>query len=201
MFHIIGVSHHTHTIQKGGAESDSQKDFRTCLQNAIGQYRPVLVGEELNKYALQERTKASGTPQESLTKVVCDAAGVSHRFCDPDDKARTKMGYEEGYGLAQDMIMRGSFSNEEAFLRGRAIEVAKHWPRREKFWLEQLHDVATRDVIFVCGDAHIESFQKLLKQSGIDSDIVKRHIGVTPYDDQVRADTMAYLKEHPELLA
>jgi hypothetical protein len=186
-------------MQKGGTETDAQSEFRACLDSAIWTFFPTVVAEELSEYALREMSGARGMPQESLTKKVADAAGFAHRFCDPDDKERKKMGYVEGSALTIDMIMRGTFPDEEAKLRGSAIEVAKYWPRREQFWLDRLSDVVTKDVVFVCGDAHVERFQELLQKNGINSDVVGRHFGVTPYDDQKWADTKAYLAKHPEL--
>ena len=184
MFHIIGVSHRAHTIQKAAIETTEQTEYRTCLESAIAKYHPALIGEELSEYALKYLGKIRGMPQMSLTKAIADAAGVEHRFCDPDDEARAKMGYVEGWSLAQRMIMQGSFSDQEAIIRGSAIEVAKHWPDREKFWLDQMMDVITKEVIFVCGDAHVERFQKLLSNNGVNSDAIGRHFGVTQHDDQ-----------------
>jgi len=199
VFHIIGVSHRAHTLQKGGTEAAEQKEFRACLESAIAKYRPAIVAEELSEYALKYLSKVRGMPQESLTKAIADAAGVGYRFCDPDDKARAKMGYMEGWSLAQQMIMKGSLPDQEAIIRGCAIETAKHWPNREKFWLDQLADVMTKEVIFVCGDAHVERFQELLKKNGIASDVPGRHFGVTEHDDQRWAEVKAYVVAHPEL--
>ena len=199
MFHIIGVSHRAHTIQKGGTETTEHKEFRACLESAIAEYHPAMVGEELSEYALKHLSELRGMPQESLTKAIAGLAGVSHRFCDPDDKARAKMGYVEGWSLAQEMIMKGSFPDQEAIIRGSAIETAKHWPNRERFWLDLLSDVMTKEVIFVCGDAHVERFQELLKKNEIDSDVPGRHFGVTERDDQRWAEVKAYLTKHPEL--
>jgi len=199
MFHIIGVSHRAHTIQKGGTETTEHKEFRACLESAIAKYHPAIVGEELSEYALEYLSELRGMPQESLTKAIAGAAGVSYRFCDPDDKARAKMGYVEGWSLAQEMIMKGSFPDHEAIIRGSAIETAKHWPNRERFWLDQLADVTTKEVIFVCGDAHVERLQELLKKDGIASDVPGRHFGVTEHDDQRWAEVKAYFAKHPEL--
>ena len=39
-------------------------------------------------------------------------------------------------------------SNAEVNNRGFAVEVAKYWPLREQFWLDQLSDARDDDIIF-----------------------------------------------------
>ena len=90
-------------------------------------------------------------------------------------------------------------STAEVNLRGFAIEVARYWPRRGKCWLEQLADVCDKDVVFVCGDAHVESFSELLTRNAINSKVLARHIGVTKDDDEFSKRVLVYLEAHPEL--
>jgi hypothetical protein len=201
MFYIIGISHRAHLKDRFAPETETQREYRACIERALAEIKPALVAEELSEYALAKRSKEKGAEQESLTKLIADAAQIEHRFCDPDDAAREKMGYEEGSYLAFRLAMEdGSLSNAEINRRGYAIEAGKYWPRREKYWLEQLGDVKDKNVIFVCGDAHVEGFQKLLKKNGIESSVVRRHIGVDQRDDEQWAGVLAYLGEHPELV-
>ena len=65
--------------------------------------------------------------------------------------------------------------------------------------MDQLGDVLDRDIIFVCGDVHIETFRELLKKKKIDSRVLSRHIGVTQRDDEFWNQVLAYLKAHPAL--
>jgi hypothetical protein len=48
-------------------------------------------------------------------------------------------------------------SNDEINLRAFATEVYKHWPAREKFWLNRLEDVTDKVIIFVEMDMSIAS--------------------------------------------
>jgi hypothetical protein len=201
MFHLIGVAHRVQSKQNNAADSDSHKEFRSCVSRAIEQFKPVLVAEEFSDHALRKLSEDTGMQQESVTRAVAESFKVEHRFCDPDRAARAKMGYIEGTELALEIAMNNDegLSNDEVNDRGFAIEVAKYWPLREQFWLGELDDVIDKDVIFICGDVHIESFQELLKRNGIDSGVLVRHIGVTQSEDEFWNRVTAYLEAHPEL--
>lgn len=80
-----------------------------------------------------------------------------------------------------------------------ATEVYWHWPAREQFWLDKLGDVSEKAaVVFICGDGHVDSFQSLLKQYGIESSVIKRGIGLTDYDVEFSKKLQLYIKAHPE---
>ena len=200
MFHIIGVAHRVQAKPKGAADSQDQKEFRTCLSLAIEQMKPAVVGEEFSDYALRRLREERGMDHESLTKEIADSFKVEHRFCDPDAETRMKMGYIEGSQLALQLATGDNpLSNAEINDRGFAIEVAKYWPLREQFWFVQLRDVQDKEVIFVCGDVHVESFRELLKKNNVPSTVLSRRFGITQADDNFWNRTLGYLKTHPEL--
>jgi hypothetical protein len=201
MFYIIGVAHRVQCKQKDAADSEDQKKFRHCLADITVRSKPVVVAEECSQHTLKQLEKDNGAEYESVTKAVADSLDVKHRYCDPEPEARAKIGYREGTEIALHIAMHNTenLSNAEVNDRGFAIEVAKYWPVREKFWLDQLDDVKHRDLVFVCGDAHIDSFRELLKRNHIDSTVVAQHVGVTPSDDDWWNRTRKYLEVHPEL--
>jgi hypothetical protein len=201
MFYIIGVAHRAQAKQKRNEDTEEQKHFRKCLAEAIERFKPALIAEEFSEWTLQQLLKDKKAEHESLTKAIADSVKVGHRFCDPDDKARAKMQYVEGTTLGLQIFMRNdeNLSNDECSDRGFAIEIARYWPLRERYWLDQLGDVKDKDVVFVCGDAHVESFRELLNRDGINSTIVARHIGVTSSDDAFWDRVKRYLASHPEL--
>jgi hypothetical protein len=97
------------------------------------------------------------------------------------------------------MADQDSLTNEQIETIAFATEVAKYWPLREKFWLDQLGDVLDKSVIFICGDAHLESFQQLVAGTAIESQIIARRIGVNQSDDAFWGRVLAYVSAHPEL--
>jgi hypothetical protein len=199
MFYIIGVDHRVQSKPKGVPDSDDQRTYVACLTQAIEQYKPVLVAEEFSDYALRKVSKDTRQEHESLTKATADK--IPHRFCDPDPDTRRQLGCFEGPELSQQMFVEGfeDLSSTELRDRGYALEAAKSWPVREQFWLDQLMDVRDKDVVFVCGDRHVESFCQLLSRNGIRSMTVARGIGVSENEASFWDGVMAYLKSHPDL--
>lgn len=69
------------------------------------------------------------------------------------------MGYVEGSTMVLELMLNSDeqMSNDEINLRAFATEVYKHWPAREKFWLNRLEDVTDKVIIFVEMDMSIAS--------------------------------------------
>jgi hypothetical protein len=59
-----------------------------------------------------------------------------------------------------------------------ALEVVKDFPLRETYWLEMLHDVVREEIIFVCGDYHVDTFGARLESNGIKTVVTERQIGM-----------------------
>lgn len=201
MFYIIGVAHRVQCRQKDTADSGDQTKFRECLVETIDRVKPVIVAEEYSQYALRQLGSDNGAEYEAVAKNVAESLRVAHRFCDPEPEVREKMGYLEGTEIARQIFMHDTknLSNDEINDLAFAIEVARFWPLREDFWLSQLEDVKNQDLVFVCGEAHIDSFMELLSGSRIDSSVVARGIGVTKRDDEWWNRIVSYLAMHPEL--
>lgn len=201
MFYLIGAAHRVQSKPKNSDDSEDQEAFRACLRDAIGRTRPFLVAEEFSTHALTKARKYDEAEHESITRAVADSLAVAHRFCDPGPEDRKRIGYVEGGELFMPMVMadQDGLSNEQIETIAFATEVAKYWPLREKFWLDQLGDVLDKRVIFICGDAHLESFQQLVAGKAVESQIIARHIGVNQSDDAFWGHVLAYGSAHPEL--
>jgi hypothetical protein len=70
--------------------------------------------------------------------------------------------------------------DSERDLLSRGLEIVFDIPLREQYWVDQLKSFLDKDIVFVCGDSHIESFAQLLGSQKILSRVVKRKIGMTP---------------------
>jgi hypothetical protein len=77
--------------------------------------------------------------RESVLELVAKAKGREHRFCDPTPIEKKKYGIEES-------------DND----------------KRRQFWLSRIQDCKSRNVLFVCGDEHIEAFTAMLNADGFD---------------------------------
>lgn len=195
MLHIIGLAHRAQARRPEGQLTEAQEAFAGSLRRTIEQVRPVFIAEEDSEEALAERHGVS------IAKEIADEKGIEHRFCDPTREQRSAIGYKDGQALELEIFMHDDtgLSNEEIRNRARAIEIGRYFPVREWFWLERLNGCRDHDAVFICGDAHIDSFGRLLESKGIQHRVVERGIGLSEEDEWLGA-ALQYLKEHPELM-
>jgi exoribonuclease II len=57
--------------------------------------------------------------------------------------------------------------------------------QREDFWLTRLSGSKEKDILFICGDDHIESFSNRLTMAGYPNKILSRHWGFELQDPKV----------------
>lgn len=201
MFYLVGVDHSVQTQVTGFTDTPAQEEFRACLECAIQEYKPELIGEEFSDDALRVVRKFSKQPVELLTKKIAEAAGVRHRLCDTDLATKARLGYQgqDGWGLLLEALP-DSIEHSELQCLKFALEIYKDFPLREQHWLNRLKDSFCKEVIFVCGDGHIETFGRRLTEQGVSTTIVKREIGVPTGLSTLMRGAMEYLKNRKELI-
>jgi hypothetical protein len=84
---------------------------------------------------------------------IANKYNIEHRFCDPDRMERQRIGW---------------LSKEDDHLR-------------EKFWLNKISDKIYTNIIFICGTDHLKSFNKLLIDSGYESEILPKRFDIISY--------------------
>ena len=99
----------------------------------------------------QEANKNNNVPF-STVQTVATKLDLKHIFCDPTNQERKKHGIEK--------------SNTDG---------------REEFWIERLKEVLQDNILFVCGEDHLESFKSKLNSCGILVEIVSRGWGMGLY--------------------
>jgi hypothetical protein len=112
------------------------------------------------------------------------------------------MGYRDRQSIGQEIFFSDEgweLSSAEIEAKAGAIEIARYFPLRERFWFERLADRAGSEVVFVCGDAHVEGFVDVLKAERIASRVFDRGIGLNDEDRYVFGNAMKYLEQHPEI--
>jgi len=92
-----------------------------------------------------------------------------------------------------------TLSDSEARVKAYAMERARYFPVREEFWLDLLNGDLDREVIFVCGHGHIDSFTRLLGDKHKPHKVTQGDVALPPNDRQHVVDTARYLSDHPEL--
>jgi hypothetical protein len=84
-----------------------------------------------------EEAKMKWRVSESILEKLGKTEGIEHRFCDPTSIEKNENGIEND-------------DND----------------KREQFWLSRIKDCKDRNVLFVCGSKHVESFRKKLITAG-----------------------------------
>lgn len=191
MLHIIGVAHRAQSRKPDAEKTAAQKAFEGCLQRTITEVHPAFVAEEDNEEFLRDRGEVSISKD-----VVGDR--IEHRFCEPDKKQRSAIGSKNFSEIALELAMTERLPNDELGIKARAIEIARYFPIRERFWLDRLSGCDEADGILCCGDVHVESFLSLLAEKRIAYSVVQRGIGRNE-KDQPYYEALKYLREHPEL--
>lgn len=196
--HLIGVNHTTaQSSPDGTPQTEDQKCYVAALTKTIIDVDAEYVAEEYSKEAEQQNNRLSLTPK------IAGENGAIHRFCDPTQAERRHIRYL-GHQELQVMIWMNdsnwNISNEEAEAKAWALSIGKYFERRECFWLQKIADIKDKRVIFVCGDAHVDTFGRLLTADGWQVNIAARGIGITDDDRRRVAAGVQYLKDHPEIL-
>jgi hypothetical protein len=86
-----------------------------------------------------DEAKRKWKVSESTLEQLAKAKGIEHRFCDPTPVQREENGIQQ--------------SDSD---------------KRKQFWLSRIQDCKSRNVMFVCGDDHVEAFGKKLIAAGFD---------------------------------
>ncbi len=167
MIFIIGVKHEIQYLFD--CNSASTEKFKEYLKTEAVNRDVTLIAEELNNEAIL-RVKAIG----SVAKDVALSIDVNHIFCDPDSKTR------ENLGISNRQIRRKNNLPETGALRGEQIDIfdkakAECHAIREKYWFSLFKDQASSNMIFICGDDHVDNFKKLVANSGYPTKVLSRN--------------------------
>jgi hypothetical protein len=177
VIYLIGAEHKIQSISVGGHETADQTKFRLCLEQSIEKYKPDVVAEEYSDDALARASLRA--PQEFFTRLIARAKGVEHLLCDTSLRTKCSMGGQgtEGWRMQIPRLEKRDRPTDDEFLP-EALEVTRDFPLRENYGLERLRGVLQKEVIFVCGDYHVDIFGSRLLNSGIQSLVVARQIGM-----------------------
>ncbi|MEK7749557.1 MAG: hypothetical protein AAB277_01105 [Planctomycetota bacterium] len=92
---------------------------------------------------------AKSSTTSSTAQKVSRELKIQHRFCDPN--------LQERHSLC---IGKDNFH------------------RRELYWLDCIRDKRNEDIIFICGNDHLESFTSLLRRKGFQSRVHSKDWGL-----------------------
>ena len=145
MIYLIGVSNHNIQHNENGcADLDLRNNFSAFLKNKIREYNINLLAEEFNKNCFRNPNKSISTAQKVAKNLENEGLKIEHRFCEMDRNE------QERRGILRESQCLSKIDKEKSFLA------------RETFWFEKISDYFDKNILFLCGPEHIESFLLLL---------------------------------------
>jgi hypothetical protein len=190
IFYLIGVEHSVQEFRNGKI-TEGNLAFANCLEQAISTFRPTFIAEEHSLEAL-------GTAK-SIANAIAYKHGLEHAFCDPTTKQKEVLGYRDLECLKEKVRKSDSLLlPDDIAVRANAIQIAREFRKREEFWLDSIKAKDFSRTLFICGDAHVCGFRKLLLDRGIPSEVHSRGIGMDKKVKKLMADAEEYLRDNPD---
>ncbi len=154
MIFIVGVNHNTQYVRNDVKPSTG---FKNYLVDKITKYSLSLIAEELRKETIDKRNNAI----DSVARVTTlSAADTKHLYADPNSAERKLLGIPTDTSTC---------SPEDR---------AKYDCIREKYWLLEIEDQNCSNVLFICGDKHVDSFDSLLCNEGYQPKVLSTNYGI-----------------------
>jgi hypothetical protein len=179
VIYLIGCDHcKAQTYAEGSGLDDpqnkTQREFRRMLIKAIGDYDPDLIAEEHHPDLL--KTKG----ERSVALEVASEYRICHRFCDPSQSERLKLGIGNALPHIDPAASSDWYKRIGTEYDAHRHDIAHRWPIREGFWISQLRDDIYKTVVFICGTLHTYTFKERLESSGVKSQVIKDSVGCVP---------------------
>lgn len=154
MILIVGVDHiiqHLNERDRTGWQSKREEveHFKQFLKGTVIEYDVSLIAEEFSEEAKEKSHVDKTVPEEVAMNL-----GIQHRLCDPDTREREILG-----------IARRSRGLEPS-------EQLKQFDMRETEWFRRTQNDLGKNIIFICGEIHVDSFSKLLQSHSVNVKIV-----------------------------
>lgn len=181
MIHLVGVEHKVQWRQPTANASPARQvnwaRYTSIIEGLIRDIKPSVVAEELNQEILDKRNHAKSILL-AIKKDYEVKAGtkIQHIFAEPCSAEKNAKGYKEPETIKT--ILTARMGVEPASWQVMAHVVAHQHPIREMLWLDAVKDFLGGEMIFVCGDIHLDTFPTLLAKERIDYKITERRIGV-----------------------
>lgn len=161
-FLLIGTFHHVHVRQDNSVQTEMD-GFEAIVRNAIRDHHPDVIVEEMSEEAMRFRNGTSTIPGELAIKF-----GLPHAMVDPSHAQRLKAGIETPRDIEISAFIRGI---PDDVVAARLAEANR---RRERYWLDRILEIKAQRLLFVCGAAHVESFDALAREEGHSVEVLCR---------------------------
>jgi hypothetical protein len=184
VIHLIGVEHKVQWRQPrmplrlvGESRQTNWSLYSSILEEVIEAFRPAVVAEELNQEFLDQRNNAESLllcmtrRHESRTRTK-----IEHIFAEPDLAEKSAKGCksEEQVEATLETTLHLKPTRSQII----SHMIAHQHPIREGLWFDTIKKHREREMLFVCGDIHLYTFRRFLRDRGVHCRVAKRRIGV-----------------------
>ncbi len=162
MIYLIGVKHEFQHDGNSCVDIASRNKFSAFLKNKAKEYNVALLAEEFNEDCLK-----NSKGNISIVKKAAEELKIKHRFCElskDERKAKNILSESEIYSKKLNIRRYGGVcpvldENQQKIFDE---EMEKSFLAREIEWFLKINDYFDKNILFVCGSDHIESFLLLL---------------------------------------
>jgi hypothetical protein len=181
MIYLVGVEHLVQWRQPHAPASEKRQTnwsvYSDVISEAIRDHRVDVVAEELNQEILDGHNHAESILKSIKTALETELGHtIHHEFVEPTKIQKRCLRYKEEDRVLK--ILKGINAADPPPELVWAHMVAHQFPVRESFWLSKLKVYLKTDILFVCGDAHCDTFPMMLEQKGLVHCLVQRSIGM-----------------------
>jgi hypothetical protein len=178
VIYLIGCDHKRAQTYPEGTDlrdprNQTQREFRELLIKTIRTYNPELVAEEYDPHILKLQQLRSVALEVAAELHIC------HRFCEPSPSDRRERGISDDLPFFGPSVPGDWFNRITTAQESFRHDVAHRWPIREEFWIERLGDDIHKNVLFLCGAGHRETFRRRLGSRGIEVRIIEKRFATS----------------------
>lgn len=168
MIYILGVNDHHYQaiIPRNNSYEDEFYDY---ILKHVRAKEIRHLAEEMNDEFLQREYGA----QESVCRKISNDLGISHSMCELNTDERRQLGIKSREEFMREELLRGdgTKSSEQVDKEFGAYQ-KKQFNIRENAWFDNLQPHLSKNVLFVCGADHVNTFPRVLKSKGFKSRVI-----------------------------
>lgn len=152
---IVGTSHSIQMATKD-VKAQAGKELQDFLIGLCRTHGICAVAEELSAEALAQYQRVASIPMQTA-----ELEKIKHRFCDPDNAERVRLGI-----CLDENLMRAQGQLDGLSEIDIASRIATEHAKRERYWLAEIQTLNQWPILFICGANHVGNFRALLEQEG-----------------------------------
>jgi hypothetical protein len=181
MIHLIGVEHKVQCKNPQWSVTQTHRDdwdrYSSIIERYLCEIQPSVVAEEYSEELLAKKNRAVSI-LKNLSEVhqTHTRRMVEHIFVEPDLAVQSAKGCKTEEQV--EAILTTQLHAKPS--RGQIMShmIAHQHPIRERLWFEQIKKHLGSEILFVCGDLHLYTFRRFLREKGAHCRIAERGIGV-----------------------